>query len=132
VLLKPGRLTDQERCLIEDHPLIGLQIVRPIELANEVLQFIGRHHEKLDGSGYPDGLRGEAIPIGSAIILVSDAFDAMTTHRAYRSVLSLQMTMQELQRCSGRQFDPRVVEAFVGIVGRQGINALHWSRVGAR
>jgi HD-GYP domain-containing protein (c-di-GMP phosphodiesterase class II) len=92
-----------------------------------VAQIVAHHHEHFDGSGYPDGLQGEDIPIGSRIILVSDAFDAMTTHRSYRDVLSLPMATQELERCAGQQFDPQVVTAFVRIVSRQGLGALHWS-----
>jgi HD-GYP domain-containing protein (c-di-GMP phosphodiesterase class II) len=106
--------------------------VRPLKSQRDVVPIIRHHHERWDGHGYPDGLRGERIPIGSRIILVSDAFDAMTTHRSYRNVVSLQMAMRELEHCGGHQFDPRVVGAFVQIVTRQGLNALHWSQSGGR
>ncbi len=132
ILLKPGALTEEEKAIARQHPLMGRDILSRIPSLAAAVPIVYHHHEHYDGSGYPDHLAGEAIPTGSRIILVSDSFDAMTTHRSYRSVLSLQMATRELERCGGRQFDPRVVEAFVRIVSRQGLNALHWSRGGGR
>lgn len=132
ILLKPGALTEEEKAITRQHPLVGRDILSRIPSLAAAAPIVAHHHEHYDGSGYPDRLRGEGIPIGSRIILVSDAFDAMTTHRSYRNVVSLQMAMRELQRCGGQQFDPRVVNAFVQIVTRQGLNALHWSQGGSR
>jgi len=132
VLLKPGPLSEEEKAIARQHPLVARDILGRMPSLAPAALLVAHHHEHYDGSGYPDHLRGEQIPIGSRIILVSDAFDAMTTHRSYRSVLSLQMATRELERCGGQQFDPRVVAAFVQIVGRQGLGALHWSRSGGR
>ncbi len=130
-LLKPGALSEEERAIVRQHPLVGRDVLGRISALAAAAPIVAHHHEYYDGSGYPDQLRGEDIPIASRIILVSDAFDAMTTHRSYRSVLSLQMATRELERCGGRQFDPRVVDAFVQIVSRQGLSALHWSQGGS-
>ncbi len=131
VLLRPGPLTAEEKEMARQHPLVGRDILSRMPSLEAAAPMIAHHHEHYDGSGYPDGLQGEDIPLGARIILVSDAFDAMTSHRAYRSVMSLQMAMRELERCAGQQFDPRVVGAFVQIVSRQGLSALHWSQGGS-
>ena len=131
ILQKPGALTEIEKGLVRQHPLTGCSVLKRVPSLAPAALIVAHHHEHYDGSGYPQGLRGEEIPMGSRIILVADAFDAMTTHRAYRSVLSLQTAVRELERCGGQQFDPRVVEAFVQIVSRQGLNALHWSQQGS-
>jgi putative nucleotidyltransferase with HDIG domain len=110
LLRKEGRLTPEERMLMQAHP------VRSADLAGTIAEFRGRvqtdirnHHENYDGSGYPDGLAGESIPIGARIIMVADTLDAMTTDRPYRSALTLQRTLEELNKHAGRQFDPRLV-----------------------
>lgn len=128
ILQKPGSLTEHEKAEVKGHPLVGAQIVSRIPDLTGTGPVIAHHHEHFDGSGYPNGLAGDAIPLGSRIILVSDAFDAMTTYRSYKNVVSLQEALQELHRCSGQQFDRRVVDAFVSIVSRQGLKALHWSQ----
>ena len=111
LLRKEGRLTPEERMLMEGHP------VRSAELASTIAEFRGKvqtdirnHHENYDGTGYPDGLVGENIPIGSRIIMVADTLDAMTTDRPYRKALSLSKALEEMTRHSGRQFDPQLVE----------------------
>ena len=128
VLQKPGSLSEQERVMVKAHPELGGRIAARLPDLAAAAPIIAHHHEHFDGSGYPDGLAGDEIPLGSRIILVSDAFDAMTTYRSYKSVISLQEALQELHRCSGQQFDRRVVDAFIAIVSRQGLNALHWSQ----
>ena len=128
VLGKPGALTAVERQLVQGHPSVGGRILSRFPAFAAIARIVQHHHEHFDGSGYPDGQRGTDIPLGSRIILVADAFDAMTTRRAYRDVISLQEAVRELESCAGRQFDPTVVEAFVQIIGRRGLNALHWSR----
>ena len=111
LLRKEGRLTPEERMLMQAHP------VRSAELASTIAEFRGKvqtdirnHHENYDGTGYPDGLAGEQIPIGSRIIMVADTLDAMTTDRPYRKALSLSKALDEMTRYAGRQFDPTLVE----------------------
>jgi diguanylate cyclase (GGDEF)-like protein len=108
ILNKPGPLTEAEQQLVRKHPEIGFELVTGLELGPIDL-WILHHHEHWDGSGYPLGLAGAEIPFGSRIILVADAFDAMTTHRTYRRAISVEAAMNELQSESGRQFDPLVV-----------------------
>ena len=124
----PGALTEGEKDAVKGHPSNGSKIVSRVPELAGAGPVIAHHHEHFDGSGYPDGLAGDAIPLGSRIILVSDAFDAMTTYRSYKNVISLQEALRELHCCSGQQFDRRVVDAFIAIVSRQGLNALHWSQ----
>jgi putative nucleotidyltransferase with HDIG domain len=114
VLLKPGTLTPQERALIEEHPRIGLNIVQYVELADQVLDVVIGHHERLDGSGYPDSLEGEQISIFARIGAVADVYDALTTARPYKPGLNVEEAVSLLKRevVSGR-LDPRVVEAMV-------------------
>ncbi len=128
ILQKPGSLSEREKAQVQVHPLIGAKILNRLPQLTGAASIIAHHHEHFDGSGYPDGLAGDARPLGSRIILVSDAFDAMTTYRSYKSVISLQEALKELHRCSGQQFDRRVVDAFIAIVSRQGLNAIHWSQ----
>jgi len=111
LLRKEGRLTPEERMLMQAHP------VRSAELASTIAEFRGKvqtdirnHHENYDGTGYPDGLVGEDIPIGARIIMVADTLDAMTTDRPYRKALSLSKALEELTKHAGRQFDPTLVD----------------------
>jgi diguanylate cyclase (GGDEF)-like protein len=115
ILNKPGPLTDAEQQLVRKHPEIGYELVADLELA-PIDTWILHHHEHWDGSGYPFGLAGAEIPFGSRIILVADAFDAMTTHRVYRRAISVQAAMGELRSESGRQFDPLVVDALAELL----------------
>jgi diguanylate cyclase (GGDEF)-like protein/putative nucleotidyltransferase with HDIG domain len=110
ILLKPGPLTDEEREVMQDHSRIGFHLLDGLDLT-PVDNWILRHHEHWDGTGYPDGLAGADIPFGSRILLVADAFDAMTTERPYRRALSVQAALGELRDLAGRQFDPLVVSA---------------------
>jgi HD-GYP domain-containing protein (c-di-GMP phosphodiesterase class II) len=110
-LRKAGRLTPEERMLMQAHP------VRSADLASTIGDFRGKvqtdirnHHENYDGTGYPDGLVGDAIPIGARIIMIADTIDAMTTDRPYRKALTLQRALDELAKHAGQQFDPRLVE----------------------
>jgi HD-GYP domain-containing protein (c-di-GMP phosphodiesterase class II) len=116
ILLKPGPLDDAERRLIETHPELGERILAPIEQLAEVRPIVRACHERWDGRGYPDRLRGEAIPIEARIILTCDAFHAMTSDRPYRSQLSAAEAFAELRRSSGTQFDPRVVDAALRVL----------------
>ena len=110
ILSKPGPLTDTERDLVERHPMIGFELLRDLGLS-PVDGYVLHHHERWDGKGYPDGLAGAEIPIGSRLILVADAFDALTSDRAYRNRVSVEAAMNELRGEAGRQLDPLVVSA---------------------
>ena len=113
ILCKPGPLTDAEYEVMKTHPLIGVQIVAPIAFLGGAVDVIRCHHERWDGRGYPDGLGGEDIPLGARIFSVCDTFDAMTSDRPYRRALPFEAAVEEIERCSGTQFDPEVVTAFV-------------------
>ncbi len=120
VLQKSGRLTDDEFAAVQRHPMQGLEIVREIEFLDEANAGIMHHHERLDGLGYPMGLRGEQIPEFARVIAVADAFDSMTTTRSYRGARSLEEAVAELRRCAGTQFDPPMVEALVRAIEEHG------------
>ncbi|MEA2486560.1 MAG: hypothetical protein QOF16_214, partial [Actinomycetota bacterium] len=121
ILLKPGPLTDDERKVIETHPELGERILAPIERLEDVRPIVRHCHEHFDGTGYPDGRKGDEIPVESRIILVCDAFHAMTTDRPYRKRLPQEEALSRLEEASGKQFDPRVVRAFVRLVRAEGI-----------
>ncbi len=112
VLTKPDVLTEEEWEIIKKHSAEGARIAGYIKGLGAVVPLILHHHEWYDGTGYPDGLKGEEIPLGARIICVADAYDTMTTARPYREVVSQQEALEELRRCSGTQFDPELVEAF--------------------
>jgi diguanylate cyclase (GGDEF)-like protein len=118
ILSKPGRLTIDERRLIETHPALGEGIIAPIERLQEVRPIVRHCHERWDGHGYPDGIAAEAIPLESRIILVCDAYHAMTTDRPYRKRLSHPEAVRRLKDGSGTQFDPKVVEVCLGVLSR--------------
>jgi putative nucleotidyltransferase with HDIG domain len=112
ILLKPGALTPEERAIVEEHPSIGSRIVEQLKELRGVAPAILHHHERWDGAGYPDRLRGPQIPLEARIIAVADSFSAMTTDRPYRRRLSAAEARAELRRCAGTQFDPAVVRVF--------------------
>jgi HD-GYP domain-containing protein (c-di-GMP phosphodiesterase class II) len=111
-LKKPGELSAEERQEIEQHAAIGADIVGRLEAYKQSVDTIRHHHERWDGSGYPDGLEGERIPLGARIISVADAFDAMTSDRVYRAALPVDMAFAELAKGRGTQFDPQIVDLF--------------------
>jgi len=116
ILFKPGPLNAAEWEIMRQHPVIGYRMckkVRSLQKAAE--EIVLCHHERWDGSGYPQGLRGEDIPLGARIFAVADTLDAMTSDRPYRAALSLEEASAELERCAGKQFDPQVVKAFFSI-----------------
>ncbi len=98
------------------HPVIGADIMQPVELLTDAARLVRHHHERYDGTGYPDGLKGEDIPFGSRIVFVADAFNAMTTDRPYRRARSKHEAMKILKENSGTQFDPVVVKALESII----------------
>lgn len=120
ILNKAGRLTDDEYQHIMTHPVIGSRILAPLLAdAPHALHIVRSHHERMDGKGIPDGLRGDDIPLGARIAAAADALDAMTSDRPYRpSEMTLELALAELQRCAGTQFDAAVVEAIVGCAAR--------------
>ncbi len=117
ILNKPGRLTDEEFDMIRSHPMIGVNIVAPLGLDDQELAIIRNHHERWDGRGYPDRLEGEAIPLVARILAVADSFDAMSSDRAYRSALPLDVCFDEIRKNSGTQFDPRIAEIALEVLG---------------
>jgi GAF domain-containing protein len=121
ILNKPGALDADDRRIIESHPSFGDAILGPLKFLDEVQGLVLHHHERYDGSGYPGGLAGDQIPLEARIIAVADAFDAMTSDRPYRKALSLDEAITELLSGSGSQFDPAVVEAFVGLLRDGGL-----------
>jgi response regulator RpfG family c-di-GMP phosphodiesterase len=113
VLQKPGTLDSEEYQYIQEHPLIGIKIIEGLDFFKDKIPMIRHHHEHYDGSGYPDGLLGAAIPLEARIIAVPDAFDAMTSARPHREMMSLQDVLMELEKCKGTQFDPKISEIFL-------------------
>ena len=113
ILQKPGPLTPEEWEEIKKHPAKGVSILDPIEELKEVANVVLHHHERYDGKGYLDGLKGEEIPLLSRIIAIADTFDAMTSDRPYRKRAADHEAIAEIQKCSGSQFDPLMVEAFL-------------------
>ena len=112
ILNKPSTLTDDEMEFIRTHTLIGERIIAAAPALNDVARLVRSSHERWDGTGYPDALEGEAIPLGSRIVFVADSFDAMTSRRPYNKPRTPVEAMAELRACAGTQFDPVVVEAF--------------------
>ncbi|HKX25595.1 MAG TPA: HD domain-containing phosphohydrolase [Actinomycetota bacterium] len=116
ILCKTGPLSGEEWAIMRRHPLIGAQIVAPIRFLGEAAQVIRHHHERFDGTGYPDGLAGRAIPVSARIFAVADSFDAMISDRPYRPARPVEAALEEIRDGAGTQFDPEVVEAFVSLV----------------
>lgn len=113
LLRKPGPLTEEELEQIRRHPVTGARLVESFDDFEPALPYVLHHHERWDGFGYPHGLSGSGIPVEARLLGVADAFDAMTSARAYRPALSIEEALAELERCAGTQFDPELAEAFV-------------------
>ena len=120
ILLKPGPLTTAEMERMRRHPSDGANTLSNVPTAADAVPVIRHHHERFDGTGYPQGLSGEDIPIGARILLVADAFDAMTEDRPYRKAMPVAAAIEELKRFRGTQFDPTVVDAFLAVLKRTG------------
>ena len=116
ILNKPGGLSDEEFEVMRQHPSIGAQIMSPIRMLKDIIPGIRNHHETWDGTGYPDSLEGEQIPMVARIIGVADTFDAMTTNRPYQQAMTLDYVLAKMRSMSGSRFDPVVVEAFMAAV----------------
>lgn len=118
ILRKPGPLTDEEWELMREHPSIGAEIIKPVRRLSRVVPLVLSHQEKWDGSGYPNQLSGDQIPIGARILAVVDAFGAITDDRVYRPARSSSEALDELEKCSGSQFDPKIVEVMLQLRDR--------------
>ena len=116
ILNKVGRLSNEEWEEIRKHPEAGWRILSSSKEFSELARFILHHHEKFDGSGYPNGLKGEEIPIEARIITIADAYDAITSERSYRKGASKEEAIEEIQRCSGTHFDPKIVDVLINKV----------------
>lgn len=119
ILLKPGKLTDEEYEKIKEHPVIGADIISKLGLWDREMEIIRHHHERFDGKGYPDGLKGEEIPKLARILFVADSFDAMASDRAYRRKMDINEVIGIIKENSGKQFDPVAVNAFLTVVDRK-------------
>ena len=111
-LNKPGALTDDERRAMEQHPVTGAQMIERLDVYKPGVAIVRHHHERWDGTGYPDGIAAEQIPLGARIIAVADAYDAMTSDRVYRRGLTPSLAMARIREGSGTQFDPQIVDYF--------------------
>ena len=118
VLNKVGRLTDEEYAKMKSHVVGGAEILKDFTLVEHVVDGTRYHHERYDGRGYPDGLKGEEIPLFGRIIGVADAFDAMTSNRVYRNHMDTDYVMNEMKRGRGTQFDPDALDAFLRLVDK--------------
>ncbi|MCP4680188.1 MAG: GAF domain-containing protein [Deltaproteobacteria bacterium] len=116
VLLAPRRLTDEEMAVIQKHPSFGNMILAPLKFLGEIREYVRHHHERWDGTGYPDKRKSNDIPLASRIIAVADTYDAMTSDRPYRNQLSKETAVSEIQKAAGTQFDPEVVKAFLKVI----------------
>jgi len=117
ILNKPGKLTDAEFTLIKEHPARGEAILRPVIELKEMARVVRAHHERYDGSGYPDRLKGQEIPLGARIMAIADTYDSITSERPYRKAASHRYAVKEILSCSGTQFDPEVIGHFLEIAG---------------
>jgi putative two-component system response regulator len=131
IIRKPGPLTPEEAAQMRRHPEIGAQIISQMRFARDVAPIISGHHEYWDGSGYPHGLRGDDIPIGARIITIVDAYDAMMTDRPYRAALGEVESLRRLRFARGTQFDPEILDIFIGLVENGMVGAEHMTSVGS-
>ncbi len=130
VLDKPGQLTEEEFALIKQIPLRGSDICAPLGLSDGILMLIRNAHEKLDGTGYPDGLKYGQLPLPLRLLCVADAFDAMSTRRPYRPVIDSRFRREQLNRFAGTQFDPTIVETLKGLLNAGALDEIyadHWA-----
>ncbi len=121
IVNKPGALTEEEWELMRQHPVTGSELVEKMEFLNGTSDIVRHHHESWNGRGYPDGLRGDGIPLGARIVTVADSFDAMTTDRPYRKALSVDEAVRRLEKAAGIQFDPELVRVFVQYIREKGV-----------
>jgi putative nucleotidyltransferase with HDIG domain len=120
ILQKPDKLTEDEWVDMKRHPEIGYEIIEPLKVLHIALPGVRHHHERFDGKGYPDGLSGENIPLSARILTIADSYEALTANRPYRKAKSTTEAVAELKRCSGSQFDPKLVEVFIKVLKKAG------------
>jgi putative nucleotidyltransferase with HDIG domain len=118
ILRKPGRLNPEEQAKMREHAYLGYQMLRKIPFLHEAAEIVYSHQERYDGSGYPRGLKGDQIPLGARIFAVADTFDAMTSDRPYRAAQSIASGRREIEKHTGKQFDPEVVNVFLSLPER--------------
>jgi putative nucleotidyltransferase with HDIG domain len=116
ILNKPGKLTDEEFEYIKSHPTIGARILEPLDFLKDQIPFVKYHHEKWDGTGYPEGLKGDQIPLGAQILSLADVFDALTTDRPYRKGFSVEKTFEIMRDMSGKNFEPGMLTKFFKVI----------------
>lgn len=116
ILDKSDKLTDDEFEIVKKHPVQGASILESIKQFKNITSIIKHHHERYDGKGYPDGLKGKETPLLARILCVADAYDAMTADRPYKKAMTKETAIEELKKCSGTQFDPQVVEVFLQVI----------------
>ena len=116
ILIKEGKLTDEEYGQVKNHPAIGKHILSNAKLFQDIIPIVYYHHEKYDGHGYPEQLKGEKIPLFARIAAIADSFDAMTSKRSYRSALPIELVITEIEKCSKKQFDPHIASIFIDIL----------------
>lgn len=119
ILNKQGALDEDEQRAMQSHAVLGADIISPLRSTAALMPIVRHHHERMDGKGYPDGLRGDQIPLGARIVAIADAFDAMLSHRPYRPALSPAKALAQLEAGAGKQWDQRLVEIFVTWVNKQ-------------
>jgi HD-GYP domain-containing protein (c-di-GMP phosphodiesterase class II) len=129
ILMKPQRLEQDEQELMRRHPIYGASILEPSAALRPLVPIVLHHHENFDGTGYPEGLKGEDIPLGSRIIIVADAYEAMTSDRIYRKSIGHDRAMEQLNKYKGIQFDPKVVRALEQVVQKKGATAFEVSEL---
>lgn len=121
ILNKKEKLTNDEFELIKKHPVFSAEMIHPLTNFNNLYSTVLYHHERYDGKGYPDGISGEKIPFDSRILAIADSFDAMTSERPYKMIMSIDDAKQELRRCSGTQFDENIVNIFLGVLEKESL-----------
>ena len=129
ILKKPGGLSREEYNIIKKQHLESLKILDPLEFLKPAMPIIIYHHEKYDGTGYPEGLRGEEIPIGARIMAVADAFEAMVSSRPYKdSRITISQALKEIKNNKGTQFDPDVVDAFISVSKKPKFKTIYFQK----
>ncbi len=123
-LYKPDKLSDEEMDEMKRHVILGYEIIVEVPQLTNIAGIVLHHHERIDGSGYPHGLSGDEIPLGSRILCVADSFDAMVTSRLYRPTISVPKALEELEKCSNTQFDSEVVRVFGAYLRNKGFHLL--------
>jgi putative nucleotidyltransferase with HDIG domain len=120
ILSKPGRMSENELSIIRDHAKVGHDVLKPIDFPWPIALIVRQHHEKIDGSGYPDGVSGEDILIEARILAVADVVEAMASHRPYRPALGIDVALEEISKNRGVCFDPKVVDACLELIEKKG------------